>query len=43
MLKEPLTALKHGQVMVTYKEKRNNNLLVWHKYYSDELSDTNRH
>lgn len=41
MLKEHLTALKHGQVTARHTEKGGNKFTVWHKYYTDDLSDIN--
>lgn len=41
MLKKHLAAPKHGQVTARRRQKKEINLLVWHKYYTDDLGDTN--
>lgn len=41
MLQEHLAALKHEQVTARHREKKEINLLIWYKYYTDELNDIN--
>lgn len=41
MLKKHLAAPKHGQVTARHRQKKEINLLVWHKYFTDDLGDTN--